>query len=149
MRNDETVHNGFDGVLLVTIETDLVVEAINLTVDAGPRKTRLADLFKDGLISSLASAHQGGKDQDTRPFGKFLDLIDNLLSRLLHHLSSANRTVRDTGACEQEPEIVIDFGNGAHRRTGVVGGEFLVNGDGGGEALDVIHIRFIHLPNEL
>jgi hypothetical protein len=49
----------------------------------------------------------------------------------------------------EQAEIVVDLGDRPHRRAGIVGRALLVNRDGGREAVDMIDIRFIHLPKEL
>ncbi len=55
----------------------------------------------------------------------------------------------DTGSGVQKPHIVVDLRHGAHRRTWVPVGGFLVDGDRRGQALDALHIRLLHLPQEL
>ena len=45
--------------------------------------------------------------------------------------------------------VVVDLRHGAHGRPGIAVGRLLVDGDGGGQALDVLHIRLFHLAQEL
>ena len=53
------------------------------------------------------------------------------------------------GAGEEEAEVVVDFGGGGDGGAGVAGGIFLADGDGWGEAVDVIDIGFLHAVEEL
>src|SRR5687767_4928390 len=75
LRDNETIHHGFDSMLLIAIQADFIIEAMNVTIHAGARETRLADLLEDCLVRPLAGAHQRRKDEDTCSIGKLLDLV--------------------------------------------------------------------------
>ncbi len=149
MCNDQAVYDGFDGVLFVAIQFDLIVQRMDGSIHAGAGEACLADLLEHGLIRPFAGAHERGENQDAHAFRELLDLVHDLLRGLLDHFPPADGTVRDAGAGEQQAEVVINFGNGTHCRTGIMRGGFLVNADGGGESFDVVHIRLVHLPDEL
>ena len=136
-------------MLLVAVEVDLIVEAVHIAIHAGTREASLADLFKDRLIRPLACAYQRREDKQAGTIGKLFDLVHDLLRGLFHHLTSTNWTMRDTRTREQKPHVVIDFGNGTDRRTGIMRCGFLINRDGGGESIYIVHIGLIHLPDEL
>ena len=53
------------------------------------------------------------------------------------------------GAGEEEAEVVVDFSGGGDGRAGVTGGVLLADGDGRGEAVDVVDIGFFHAVEEL
>ena len=55
--------------------------------------------------------------------------------------------VPDAGV--EQPQVVVDLGDGADRRTRVAGGRLLVDGDGGRKALDEVHVGLVHLAQEL
>ena len=57
--------------------------------------------------------------------------------------------VRLADAGEEQPEVVVDLGDGADRRARVARGRLLVDGDGRGEALDEVDVRLVHLAEEL
>ena len=50
---------------------------------------------------------------------------------------------------EEEPEVIVDPGNGPDRGAGIFGGGLLLDGDGGGEPLDGVHVRLLHDAGEL
>ena len=52
-------------------------------------------------------------------------------------------------ACEQQFEVVVDFGRRAHGRTGVARVDLLLDGDGRRDARDDVHVGFVDLPEEL
>ncbi len=53
------------------------------------------------------------------------------------------------GAGKEEAQVVVDLGHGADGGAGVAAGALLVDGDGGGEALDVVDVGLLHLAEEL
>src|SRR3990172_11857867 len=75
----EAVDNGFDGVLFVAIEFDLILEGMNRAIDTRAGETGLANLFEDSLIRSFAGSYKRRKDQDPRAIRKLLDPVHNLL----------------------------------------------------------------------
>src|SRR5688572_33328143 len=102
-------------MLLVAVEINFIVEAVHIAIHAGTREASLTDLFKDCLIGPLACAYQRREDKHPGTIRELFDLVHNLLCRLFHYLTSTNRAVRDAGAREQKPHIVIDFGNSSDR----------------------------------
>ena len=52
-------------------------------------------------------------------------------------------------AGNQDPQIVVNLGDGADRAAGRVAGVLLLDGDGRREALDVVQPRLLHLVDEL
>ena len=83
------------------------------------------------------------------PGGQFHDLV--------HH--QGHRQRRDGPAAlgaeglahpgEEHPQVVVDFGGGGHGGAGVPGGAALLDGDGRGQALDVLHVGLVHEFQEL
>src|SRR5690606_2107138 len=49
----------------------------------------------------------------------------------------------------QQPQVVVDLGDGADGRTRVVGRRLLFYRNGGGQAVDVVDVRFFHHRQEL
>src|SRR5687768_6130402 len=124
-------------MLLIAIQVDLIIEAMNITVHAGARETCLAKLLKDRLIRSFAGTNQWREDQHTCGIGEFFDLVHDLLRGLFDHLATTDRAVRNACASEQKPHVIVDLSNGTYRGTGVMRRGFLVNGYGRRESLDV------------
>ena len=52
-------------------------------------------------------------------------------------------------ARKQQLEVIVQLGHGAHRRTRAAHGVGLVDGNGGGYALDLVHRRFVHAVQKL
>ena len=49
----------------------------------------------------------------------------------------------------EQAEVVVDFGDGADGGAGAAGGGLLLDGDGGGEAVDGVDVGALHLVEEL
>lgn len=78
-----------------------------------------------------------------------LGRIDHVFGRVaLHFFSTDGRDgVADTG--KEQSQIVVDFGGGAHRGTRIAAADFLLDGDGGREALDIVALWLVHTSQEL
>ena len=57
--------------------------------------------------------------------------------------------MRDADVREQQPQVVVDLGDGADGRPRVGGGRLLLDGDGGRQAVDQVDVRLLHLLEEL
>ena len=64
-------------------------------------------------------------------------------------LLAAARTVGRADPGEEEPEEVVDLGDGADGRAGIGRDRFLVDGDGRRDALDGLDLGLLHLVDEL
>jgi len=49
----------------------------------------------------------------------------------------------------EEPQVVVDLGDGPDGGAGVAARRLLVDGDGRGQALDEVDVGLVHLPEEL
>ena len=136
-------------MLFVAIQFDFIVQVDDFAIHPGADETGLADFLENGLVRPFASAHHRGQNQNPLAFGQFLNRFNNLLRRLLDDDPPANRAMRNADSGIQKPQVVINFGNGTHRRAWIVTGRFLVDGHSRGKAVDVVHIRLVHLPDEL
>lgn len=78
-----------------------------------------------------------------------LGRIDHVFGRVaLHFFATDGRDgVADTG--KEQSQIVVDFGGGAHRGTRIAAADFLFDGDGGREALDIVALWLVHTSQEL
>jgi hypothetical protein len=77
------------------------------------------------------------------------DLVDDLLGGLFDQRGAVVGAVRDADAGEQQPQVVPDLGDGAHRRTRVPRRRLLVDGDGRRQPFDEVDVGLVHLPEEL
>ena len=62
---------------------------------------------------------------------------------------AADGAVRPAGAGVEQPEVVVDLGDGADRRARVLGGRLLVDRDRRRQPLDEVDVGLVHLAEEL
>ena len=75
--------------------------------------------------------------------------IDDVIDRVATHLLAAHGRERATDAGEEQAEIFINLRRGSHRGAWVARRDFLFDGDGGGQSLDVVALGFVHSSEKL
>ena len=146
--DDEPVHDDLDGVLFVLLQLDLLVQLVEVSVHPDTDIAGALGVLKHlGVLALFAPDHRS-HHLDPGPLRQRQHLIDDLVNGLLADLLAAAGTVGCTRSGPQQTEIVVDLRHGAHGGAGVFAGGFLVNGDSGTEALDIVHIRLVHLAQK-
>ena len=147
--DDQPIDYGLDGVVLVPVEFERVVDVVQFAIDAHADVTGLADVLEDRLMVALAIFDQRREDLNAAAFGQGGHRVDDLIRRLHLHLAAADGAVRRADARVQQAQVVIDFRDRADGRAGVAAGPALIDRDGGAEALDLIDVGLLHLAQEL
>ena len=135
-------------MLFVFLQLDLLGKLIENIVYPDTNIAALSGVFKDLLILAFFTPDHRGEDLDTGTLGECDDLINDLINGLLTDLFAADRTVGSAHPCPEKTKIVIDLGDSSDGGAGVFTGGFLVDGDSGGETINVVHIRFLHLSQK-
>ena len=148
---DQAVDHHLDGVDLVAGQRDLgpLGELDRDAVHPDPGEALLGQIVEQGAVLPLAAPHDRGQHLELRAFGELEHPVDDLLGRLARHRPAAVRAVRVADAGVEQPQVVVDLGDGADGRTRVARGRLLVDGDGGREPLDEIDVGLVHLAQEL
>ena len=115
---------------LVLIQSNFFTQISRLAIDANPDKTILQQLLKFFLKFALLSSDEGSEKIDFCIFRKSEDMIHHHIDGLGFDFFSALIAMRDTDSGEKEPQIIIDLGDGPHRRAGILAGCALFNGNG-------------------
>ena len=97
---------------------------------------------------ALAAANHGGQHLHALAFGVGHHLLHHLVDGLLFDLLAALGAVRHAHAGVEQTQVIVDFRHRAHRGTRVARRGFLVDGDGGTEAVDGVDIGLFHLAQE-
>lgn len=145
----EAVDDHLDGVLLLLLQRGRLGELDRLTVDPGPAVPLGLEIGEEVDELALALAHQRRKDLEAASLGQLQNPVDDGLRRLARDGATALGTVRLADAREEQTQVVVDLGDGADRRARVARGRLLVDGDRRGEAFDEVHVRLVHLAEEL
>ena len=145
----EAVHHHLDVVALLLVQLGGRVQLHDGPVDAGAHEALGVQLGDQALVLPLAGRDHRGQQHEPLPLGQGQHLVHHLGDRLGLQGLTVLGTAGGPHPGEQEPQIVVDLGDGADGGAGVVGGGLLLDGDGGGEALDVVHIGLVHHREEL
>ena len=98
---------------------------------------------------ALFATHNGRKDDKAGTLTQRLHPIHNLVDGLAADLLAALGTMGYAHSGPQKAQIVINLRDRAYSRTGVLGGSLLVDGDSGTKTVNGVHIRLVHLTQEL
>ena len=127
----ESVDDHLDAVLLHLVERDVLREVAHDAVDPHTRESAPACRDEELLMLALAVAHQRPEDEDARPFGERLDLVDDLLHGLRDDRDTMVGTVRHAHTREEQAHVVVDLGHRAHGRPRIPRGTLLIDRDRG------------------
>jgi len=147
--DDETVDHHFDGVFLGLGEFDLLVEAHHHPIDHGADIPLVAEGFEHIGECPFLLLDERREDDDLGLVGEREHLLDDIARRHRGDRLAALVAVLRPHTGEEKPEVVVYLGDGADGGAGVLGGSLLVDGDGGGEPLDLVDIGLAHAPEEL
>ncbi len=147
--DDQTVDHDLDIVLDIFVEGDVLGDIVHVPVDAEADVAGPPGAVNDLFMASLTSPDDRREDLHPRSLGQGHHAVHHLVHGLLGDLPAAVGAVGRADPGIEQTKIVIDLRHCAHRGTGVAVGRLLVDGDRGRQALDVLHIGFLHLAEEL
>ena len=145
----QTVDNDRDVVLVALVQHDRLLQQAHPIVDLHPLKPIRSQFVQQLAVLPLAPAHQRRHHHEPRALPQLHRLVDDLLRRLTHDRPPADGTVRLAHPRPQQSQVVVYLRHRPHRRARVARGRLLVDRDRRREPLDRVHIRLVHLPQEL
>ena len=135
-------------MLLVLLQLDLLVQLVEVPVGPDPDVAGALGVLKHlGVLALLASDHRS-HDLDASALGQGKNLVDDLVDGLLADDLAALGAVGRAHPGPEQAQVVVDLRHRAHSGAGVLAGGLLVDGDGRREALNIVHVRLVHLPQE-
>ncbi len=149
LRDPHPVDHHIDVVLPLPVEDDLFVQASGLAVHEDPGEPFPGELDKLSPVFALTAPDDRGQNLHLLPGAQSHHGIDDLGYGLLADFPTAGRAMDDPDRCVKKPQVVVDLGDGPHRRPRVLADRLLLDGDGGGEPLDRVDVGFFHLLEEL
>ena len=142
--DDEAIDDHFNVVFELLVENRRVGDLIKLSVDLQPLEAAL-QIFRDFLaILALAAANDRRQQIEARALGERQHAIDHLADRLALDWQAGRRRIGDADARPEQAHVVVDFGDRADGRARVFGGRLLLDGDGGGEPVDLVDVGLLH-----
>ena len=146
---NQTVDDDVNGVLFVLVERDLFGEVVEAPVHACADVTRALGVGKNLFVHTLLCAHDGGEYHEAAALRERENAVEDLVERLLGDLPPADRAVGRPDARVEQTQIVVDLRDRPDCGARVLRGRFLLDGNGGRKPLDEIHVRLVHLAEEL
>ena len=126
-----------------------VLNALECTFVEDTRITLLQFHFELLLEGAAFGNHQRRHDHEFRAVLELARTSEDVLRRMLLHLLPADGGVGLADACEEQPEVFIDFGGGSHGGARIACDGLLLDGNGRGQSLDGVALRLAHTPQEL
>jgi len=145
----EPVDHHVDVVLFGFLQLGQFVEFVGLAVDPEAHIAARLHLGEDIEKLALAVARHRRQDHELRLFRQGKHRVHHLRHGLRLQRDIVIRAVGRAGPGEQQPQIIVDLGDGAHRGARVVAGGLLLDRDGRRQALDQVDIRLVHQLQEL
>src|SRR5665647_1883998 len=136
-------------VLELLLQARSVGELDHLAVDPGSREALGLQLTEEIGVLALAAPDHGRQHLVPGAVGQLEQPVDDLLRRLTAHLLPAHRAELGPGAGEEQPEVVIDLGDGPDGRPRVAVGGLLVDRHRRRQAFDEVDVRLVHPTEEL
>ncbi len=118
-------------------------------VDAGAHEALATHGFELLLVFALATADQRRQQADAPAGVPGEQCVDDLLDAPALHARVAARTVLVAEAREQQPQVVVDLGDGGDRRPRIRPGPPLLDRDRRRQAFDRVDFGLLHLAQEL
>ena len=149
LAHDDAVHDDVDVVAQLLVECGHVLDLVVRPVYLDALEALLAQLQQLLAVLALAVPHHGGEEVAPRALGHGHDAVHHVLNLLRLDGQARGRAVGGARAGEEEAEVVVDLRHRADGRAGVLGRGLLLDGDGRGQATDVVHVRLLHHVEEL
>ena len=145
----EAVHHHIDPVFFLLVECGDVIEVYHNAVDPHADETRGPHLLKHVQMFALAVTHHRGEQHEFAAFGHREDGIHHLRNGLCFQRDTVGWAARIPHPGKQQPQVVVDLGDGADRGPRVMRGRFLLDRNGGRQAFDMVDVRLFHHRQKL
>ena len=131
------------------IQRNRLVELVQAAVDAGPNEALRTQALDGPRVLALAIVDDRGEQHEAFAARACHDRIDHLGDGLRFESHPVVRAARLADTGEEQPQVVVDLGNGSDRRARIVRRRLLLDGDCGRQPLDMLDVRLLHHREEL
>jgi hypothetical protein len=145
----QPVHHQIQGVALVFFQFRQRVQTRDPAVHPDAHEPLGLELGQAVGLGALLVRHQRGHEDQFRALGQGHEVGDDLVQGAGLDGPAAARAVGPAETGEEHAQEIVDLGHGAHGGAGVSGGRLLLQGDGRGQALDLVHLGLVELGQEL
>ena len=124
-------------------------EVVGFAVDPHPHEAALLDVLEQIAELALPAAHQRRHDLDAGPLRPGHHGVGDLAGARPADRAAVVGAMGHARPGPEEPQVVVDLGDGADGRPRVLAGGLLLDGDGRRQALDGVDIGLLHEAQEL
>ena len=136
-------------MLPVLLRRENVAQFHDLAVDAAADKAFAADAREDVLVLALFAPDHRRQDHQLLAVAAVHDVIHDLVGGLLRDGPVALEAVGVAHPGIEQPKVVVNLRAGGHGGARGRPPGSLLDRDGGGQSLDRLHVRLLHLLQEL
>ena len=147
--HNQPVNQDLDVMLDILVQLHLLAEFIQIPVDPYTDIAGAPCMFKKLGMLPLPASHDRCKQLDPASLRKLHDSVRHLIDGLLFDLPAACGAVHRSAAGIEQTKIIINLRHRPDCRARIVVCGLLVDGDCRREALDAVHLRLLHLAEEL
>ena len=100
---------------------------MKFSIDDGPAEPLGGQVSQQCVVSALASPDNRGQHLEPCPLVEFHHPVDDLLWGLTDQRLAGIRVVGDANPGVEQPQVVVDLGDGSYGGPGIPGRAFLVD----------------------
>ena len=149
LAHDDAVDHHVDVVAVLLVELRRGVEVVELAVHLDPLEALLQQVLELLAVLALAVAHDRRQQVGAGALGQRHGDVDHLADLLRLDRQPGGGRVGGADPGEQQPQVVVDLGDGADGGARVLRGGLLLDRDRRREAGDVVDVRLLHHVEEL
>ena len=145
----EPIYDDLQGVLFVPGQGDVLVQGANLPINAGANPAGLTQLVQLLLVLTLSVSNDWSQHLHASAGSMGAHGCGNLSRGERCDRSPALRAMGRAQPRHEQAQVIEDLRHGAHGGSGVAADGSLIDGEGGGEPGDAVHVWLVHAPQEL
>ena len=145
----QAVDHHVDVVVEFLVERRHRADLVERAVDLDALVALAHELGELLAVLALPAAHHRRQEIKPRALGQRHDAVDHLRDGLALDRQPGRRRIGHADPRPEKPHVVVDLGDGADGRARIARSGFLLDGDGGRQAVDLIDVRLLHHLKEL
>ena len=145
----QSVNHKVDVMAAVAVQLGSFVQLVDMPVDANTQEPGALQIIEELAVLSLALLHDRGEDLHLGSLPQRRDLDSDLAPVLGANRFAALNAVGSADARVEDAQVVVDLGDRADGGPRVVTSGLLRDRDRRREPRDLVHVRFLHLSEEL
>ena len=145
----DAVDDDVDVVLEFLVERRRVGDLVKFAVDLHALEAALLKFGDFLAVFALAAANDRRQQIKPRALRQGDDAIDHLAHRLALDRQAGRGRIGNADAREEQPHVIIDFGDGADRRARIFRGRLLLDRNRRRQPVDLVDVGLLHHFEEL